>query len=83
MRQPVDGRVLVPRDVIVERDVLSLAPANGPWSSSWLHSDSIARSLAAVQRVLDIDLDFFVTPVVHWPSDTDRRDASKPRSVDG
>lgn len=30
-----------------------------------------------MQRVLDIDLDFFVTPVVHWPSDTDRPDASE------
>jgi hypothetical protein len=23
-----------------------------------------------VQRVLDIDLDFFVTPVIHWPQHT-------------
>ena len=31
--------------------------------------------MADVQRILDIDLDFFVTPVVHWPPDDERRPA--------
>jgi hypothetical protein len=31
----------------------------------------------AVQRVLDIDLDFFVTPVIHWPQQPGRPPAEK------
>ncbi|WP_238072201.1 UPF0489 family protein [Rhodococcus zopfii] len=33
-----------------------------------------------MQRILDIDLDFFVTPVVHWPPD-DERPSSEDYSV--
>lgn len=35
----------------------------------------LSRSLIEVQRILDIDLDFFVTPVVHWPPNDERRSA--------
>ncbi|WP_257233071.1 hypothetical protein [Rhodococcus qingshengii] len=28
--------------------------------------------MVGVQRILDIDLDFFVTPVVYWPEDNER-----------
>ncbi len=37
-------------------------------------------NVRAVQRILDIDLDFFVTPVVHWPPD-DERPSSEDYSV--